>query len=70
MERSRAWAETKAKEKVEFASIAAEDREKADSEARVRRKSNDVQRASEEAATKIRAKAEAKIGKIDRAEAE
>ena len=60
MERARAWAEAKAKEKARITRIASEDREKAELEAddRVREKANPVQRSAAEAATMIRAKAD------------
>ena len=54
VERSRAWDKAKAKEKAKIARIAAEAREKAGDEARVRVKGNAVQRAVVEAVANIR----------------
>ena len=65
VERARAWDESKTKEKAEIAMIAAEAREKADTEDedRVREKTNVVQSTEEQAAIHIRSIVEAKIGK-------
>ena len=68
MERARAWAEAKVKDKADISGVNTEAQETAreESKARVREKNNVVQRSASEASVKIRAKAEAERSKRDR----
>ena len=69
VERSRAWAEAKAKEKAEIARVNTEARDRAREEAKARvwEKNDAVQRAAAEASVRIISKAETRRAKRDRA---
>ena len=65
-ERSKAWAKSKAREKVDIAMLADEARENTEFEARARNNANIVNRAEVESASKIRASDEIQGEKINR----
>ena len=70
VDRARAWAKSKEKGEAEISRIADKAREKAEFEARVRKNDNAVNKATTEAAARIRFSEKIQGAKIEKAEAE